>query len=190
MSKQFEGMLIGKDLKFGIIASRFNEFITNKLLGGAQDALVRHGVTENNIDIAWVPGSFEIPLVAKKLAETKQYDAVICLGAVIRGATPHFEYVAAEVAKGIATVGLETGIPITFGIMRKRYFSKATRTESSSNIRTICLPSLLWILFAVIMKNRSFCTRLIRYHTSISRFRIHRGTRKSPGLKSPKSSQL
>ena len=117
MSKLFEGSLIGEGLKIGMVVSRFNEFITRKLLEGAQDALVRHGVTQENIDIAWVPGSFEIPLVASKLAQTKRYDAIICLGAVIRGGTPHFEYIASEVTKGIAKVGLETGLPITYGII-------------------------------------------------------------------------
>ena len=117
MDKLFEGMLLGKGLKFGVVVSRFNEFVTRKLLEGAQDALLRHGVNEEDIDIAWVPGSFEIPLVAKKLAETKKYDAIVCLGAVVRGATPHFEYIAAEVVKGIAKVGLETGLPITYGVI-------------------------------------------------------------------------
>lgn len=117
MSNLFEGVLLGKGLKFGVVISRFNEFITKKLLEGAQDALLRHGVSDGDIDIAWVPGSFEIPLVAKKLAQAKKYDAVICLGAVIRGATPHFEYIAAEVTKGIAKVGLETGLPISYGII-------------------------------------------------------------------------
>lgn len=117
MSKRFEGMLLGKGLKFGLVLSRFNEFITKKLLEGAQDALIRHGVDEEDIDIAWVPGTFEIPLIAKKLAETKRYNAVICLGAVVRGATPHFEYIAAEVTKGIAKVGLEAGLPVIYGVI-------------------------------------------------------------------------
>ncbi len=117
MSKIFEGVLLGKGLKFGVVVSRFNEFITKKLLEGAQDALLRHGVNEEDIDIAWVPGSFEIPLAAQKLAQTKRYDAVICLGAVIRGATPHFEYIAAEVTKGIAKVGLDTRLPISYGVI-------------------------------------------------------------------------
>lgn len=117
MSKIYEGMLQGKGLKFAVVIARFNEFITGKLLQGAQDALQRHGVIDADVDVAWAPGSFEIPLVAKKLADTKKYDAVICLGAVIRGATPHFEYVANEVAKGIARVGLDTGIPVTYGIV-------------------------------------------------------------------------
>ena len=117
MSKLFEGVLLGKGLKFGLVVSRFNEFITKKLVEGAQDALLRHGVSEEDIEIAWVPGTFEIPLVAKKLALTKRYDAVICLGAVIRGATPHAEYIAAEVTKGIAKIGLETGLPVIYGVI-------------------------------------------------------------------------
>lgn len=115
MGKSFEGMLIGKGLKFGLVVSRFNEFITKKLLEGAQDGLHRHGVSDDDVDIAWTPGSFEIPLVALKLARANKYDAVICLGAVIRGGTPHFEYIAAELSKGIARVALETGLPVTNG---------------------------------------------------------------------------
>jgi len=117
MSNVFEGALLGKGLKIGVVVARFNEFITGKLLSGAKDALLRHGVVEENIDVAWVPGSFEIPLVAQKLAQSKKYDAVICLGTVIRGATPHFEYIAAEVSKGIAKIGLDTGIPVIFGVI-------------------------------------------------------------------------
>ena len=117
MSKQYEGNLVGKGLKFALVVSRFNEFITGKLLAGTKDALTRHGVKETDIETAWAPGSFEIPLVAKKMAESGKYDAVICLGAVIRGGTPHFDYVAAEVSKGIAQVGLEVGVPITYGII-------------------------------------------------------------------------
>ncbi len=117
MGKVFEGMLLGKGLRFGLVVSRFNEFFGKKLLEGAQDALLRHGVNGEDIHVAWVPGSFEIPLVANKLARAKKYDAIICLGAVIRGATPHFEYVAAEVSKGIAKVGLDTGLPISYGIV-------------------------------------------------------------------------
>jgi len=117
VSKQFEGMLLGKGLKFGLVISRFNDFVTRKLLEGAQDALIRHGVNEADIEVAWVPGSFEIPLVAKKLAQSKRYDAVICLSAVIRGGTPHFDYIAAEVSKGIAKVGLETGLPVIYGVI-------------------------------------------------------------------------
>lgn len=117
MNKYFEGQLLGKGLKFGLVVSRFNEFLTRRLLDGAQDALLRHGVNEGDIEVAWVPGTFEIPLVAKKLAQTKRYDAVICLGTVIQGDTPHFEYIAAEVSKGIARVGLETELPVIFGVI-------------------------------------------------------------------------
>jgi len=112
-----EGNLTAKGLSFGIVASRFNEFVTARLLEGALDALRRHGADDDKIVVARVPGSFEIPLVAKKLAASRQYDAVICLGTVIRGATPHFEYIAGEVAKGVAMAGLETGVPVVFGVL-------------------------------------------------------------------------
>lgn len=117
MSRTFEGQLIGEGLKFAIVVARFNEFITGKLLEGAEDALARHGVDMADVDIAWVPGAFEIPLVAKRLATTGRYNGVICVGAVIRGATPHFDYVAAEVSKGIANTSLQTGVPILFGVL-------------------------------------------------------------------------
>jgi len=117
MNKHFEGMLLGKGLKFGLVISRFNEFITKKLLEGAQDALLRHGVNQEDIEIAWVPGTFEIPLIAKKLAQTKKYDAVICLGAVVRGGTPHFEYIAAEVTRSIGKVGLDAELPVIYGVI-------------------------------------------------------------------------
>ncbi|MBU4175323.1 MAG: 6,7-dimethyl-8-ribityllumazine synthase [Actinobacteria bacterium] len=113
----FEGKLVGRDLKFAIVVSRFNEFISKNLLSGAIDSLKRHEVADENVDIAWVPGSFEIPLVAGKMASSGKYDAVICLGVVIRGNTPHFDYVAAEVSKGVARVGLDSGLPVTFGII-------------------------------------------------------------------------
>lgn len=116
MAQVFEGNLIGENRKFGIVVSRFNEFITNKLLSGCMDALTRHGVDTENIDTAWVPGAFEIPMAAQKMV-TKKYDAVICLGAVIRGATPHFEYVSSEVAKGVAQVSLSSGVPVIFGVI-------------------------------------------------------------------------
>jgi len=117
MSKHFEGMLIGKGLRFGLIVSRFNEFFSKKLLEGAQDALHRHGVSEEDIEVVWVPGAFEIPLIALKLAQAKKYDAVVCLGAVVRGGTPHFDYISAEVTKGIAKVGLDTGLPVICGVI-------------------------------------------------------------------------
>ncbi|MDF2945205.1 MAG: 6,7-dimethyl-8-ribityllumazine synthase [Herbinix sp.] len=115
--KTYEGNLIAKGLKFGIVAGRFNEFIGGKLIAGALDGLKRHGVEEDDIELLWVPGAFEIPLAAKKMAKTKKYDGVICLGAVIRGSTPHFDYVASEVSKGIAHVSLETEVPIIFGVL-------------------------------------------------------------------------
>ncbi|MCY6355242.1 6,7-dimethyl-8-ribityllumazine synthase [Clostridium sp. ZS2-4] len=113
----YEGNLIAEGLKFGIIVGRFNEFIGGKLLDGALDGLKRHGVKEEDIELTWVPGAFEMPLVAKKMAKTKKYDGVICLGAVIRGSTPHFDFVSSEVSKGIANVSLETELPIIFGVL-------------------------------------------------------------------------
>lgn len=113
----FEGSLDAKGLKFGILVSRFNSFISERLLEGALDALIRHGAEDKNIDVARVPGAFEIPLAARKMAEKGKYEAIICLGAVIRGATPHFDYVAAEVSKGVAHVSLDTGIPVIFGVL-------------------------------------------------------------------------
>ncbi len=115
--KSYEGNLIAQGLKFGIVVSRFNEFISNRLLEGALDALKRHDADMDAVDIAWAPGSFELPLVAQRLAKTGQYNAVLCLGAVIRGSTPHFDYIAAEVAKGVAKVGLDSGVPVVFGVV-------------------------------------------------------------------------
>lgn len=115
--RTIEGNLVGSGHSFAIVAARFNAFITGKLLEGALDGLVRHGVDPDRVDTVWVPGSFEIPLVAKRLTELDRYDAVICLGAVIRGATPHFDYVAAEAAKGIASVALQSGTPVIFGVL-------------------------------------------------------------------------
>ncbi len=117
MPKTYEGQLVAKGLKFGIVASRFNEFITSKLLDGAMDALIRHGADDGDIAVAWVPGAFEIPLLAKKMAECGKYDAVICVGAVIRGATPHFDYIASEVTKGVAQVALATLVPTILGVI-------------------------------------------------------------------------
>ncbi|MCL6446805.1 MAG: 6,7-dimethyl-8-ribityllumazine synthase [Armatimonadetes bacterium] len=117
MAKVYEGHLLGEGLRFGLVVGRFNEFITNRLLSGALDALKRHGVAEEDVEIAWVPGAFEVPLAARKMIEKRRFNAIICLGAVIRGATPHFEYVAAEVAKGIARISMETGVPVAFGII-------------------------------------------------------------------------
>jgi 6,7-dimethyl-8-ribityllumazine synthase len=115
--KTYEGKLVANGLKFGVVIGRFNEFISSKLYGGVVDGLVRHGADENDIEAAWVPGAFEIPLVAQKLAASKKYDAVICIGAVIRGSTAHFDFVASEVSKGIAKVSLDTGVPVIFGVL-------------------------------------------------------------------------
>ncbi|WP_409251029.1 6,7-dimethyl-8-ribityllumazine synthase [Bacillus sp. SCS-153A] len=117
MKTIYEGNLVGSGLKVAIVVARFNEFITSKLLGGAEDALKRHGVDEADITVTWVPGAFEIPVIAKKLAASKKYDAVITLGTVIRGATAHFEYVSGEVAKGVANVGLQEEVPVIFGVL-------------------------------------------------------------------------
>lgn len=115
--RKLEGKVVGEGIKVGIVASRFNEFIVSKLVGGAQDALVRHGVEDDDITLAWVPGAFEIPMVAKKMAKSGKFDAVICLGAVIKGSTTHYDYVCAEVSKGVAQVGLETDVPTIFGVI-------------------------------------------------------------------------
>ncbi len=115
--KVLEGKLTAKGMKVAIVASRFNEFITSKLIGGAEDCLIRHGADSDDLTLAWVPGAFEIPLAAQKLARSGKYDAVVCVGAVIRGATPHFDYVCAEASKGIAHVSLETGVPVAFGVL-------------------------------------------------------------------------
>ncbi len=121
----YEGNLVSKDIKVGIVAGRFNEFITSKLLGGAVDALKRHEVDENDIEVAWVPGAYEIPLIAQKMANSKKYDAVICLGAVIRGSTTHYDYVCSEVAKGIATVSMNSEIPVMFGVLTTENIEQA-----------------------------------------------------------------
>ncbi len=115
--KVIEGVYSGEGMKIGVVASRFNEFITSKLVSGAEDCLKRHGVSDSDMSVAWVPGAFEIPVIAKQMAKSGKYDAVICVGAVIRGATSHYDYVCAEVSKGIAAVSLDTGIPVLFGIL-------------------------------------------------------------------------
>lgn len=123
--KIYEGSMVSKKMKVGIICARFNEFIVSKLLGGALDGLKRHGVDEEDIEIAWVPGAFEIPLIASKMAKSKKYDAVICLGAVIRGSTTHYDYVCSEVSKGIAHVTLESDIPVMFGVLTTENIEQA-----------------------------------------------------------------
>ena len=147
----YEGKLTGKGLKIGIVVARFNEFITSKLLSGALDVLKRHEVSEDDISVAWVPGSFEIPLVAKKMAESKKFDAVICLGAVIRGATTHYDYVCNEVSKGVAQVSLQTGVPAIFGVVTteniqqaiERAGTKAGNKGSDAAISAIEMANLL-----------------------------------------------
>ena len=126
-----EGKLVATDMKVGIVAGRFNEFITSKLVGGAMDGLLRHDVKDEDVDIAWVPGAFEIPLVASKMAKSGKYDAVICLGAVIRGDTTHYDYVCNEVSKGIATVSLESGIPVMFGVLTTENIEQAIARAGS-----------------------------------------------------------
>jgi 6,7-dimethyl-8-ribityllumazine synthase len=129
--KIYEGKLLAKDLRFGIIVSRFNDFICDRLLGGALDGLQRSGAEESNIEVFKVPGAFEIPLLAKKVASSHRYDALICLGAVIRGSTPHFDFVASEVSKGIATVSLETGVPVSFGVLTTDTLEQAIERAGS-----------------------------------------------------------
>ena len=123
--KTFEGKLVSKEIKIGIVAARFNEFITAKLLEGAMDGLLRHNMAEKDIHVAWVPGAFEIPLIASKMAKSRKYDAVICLGAVIRGSTSHYDYVCSEVSKGIASVSLESGVPVMFGVLTTENIEQA-----------------------------------------------------------------
>ena len=127
----FEGNIVAKDVKIGIVAARFNEFITSKLLSGAVDGLTRHDVKEEQIDVAWVPGAFEIPLIAQKMAQSGKYDAVICLGAVIRGATTHYDYVCAEVSKGIAQISLQTGVTVMFGVLTTDTIEQAIERAGS-----------------------------------------------------------
>ncbi|MEK4485980.1 6,7-dimethyl-8-ribityllumazine synthase [Psychrobacillus sp. FSL H8-0484] len=133
MGKVFEAQLIGTDLKIGVVVGRFNEFLTGKLLDGAMDGLKRHGVSEENIDIAWVPGVFEVPFMTKKMAESKKYDAIIGLGTVIRGSTTHYDYVCNEAAKGIASVGLSTGVPVMFGIVTTETIEQAIERSGTKS---------------------------------------------------------
>lgn len=125
MANIIEGHLTAQGLKFGIVVARFNEFITSKLLGGALDTLHRHGADDDQVDVAWVPGAYEIPLIAKKMADSGKYDAVICLGTVIRGSTSHYDYVCNEVSKGVAQVGLSTGVPTIFGVVTTENIEQA-----------------------------------------------------------------
>lgn len=129
----FEGDLIGSGLKVGIVVSRFNDLLSSRLLGGAMDALGRHGIDEESVDVAWVPGAFEIPLVAQRMAASKKYDAVIALGVIIRGATPHFEYVAAEVSKGVAKASMDSGIPVLFGVVTADSIEQAVERSGTKH---------------------------------------------------------
>jgi 6,7-dimethyl-8-ribityllumazine synthase len=133
MAKVVEGGLVVKGKKFGIIASRFNDFLTKELVAGCLDTLARHGAEDNNLGVVWVPGAFEIPAVAQKMARAKEYDALICLGTIIRGATPHFDFIAAEAAKGIAKVGLDSGIPVIFGIITADTIEQAVERSGTKD---------------------------------------------------------
>ncbi len=150
--KTFEGKLVSKDIRIGIVAARFNEFITSKLLSGALDGLKRHGVSEDSIDLAWVPGAFEIPLIASKMAKSGKYDAVICLGAVIRGSTTHYDYVCSEVSKGIAHISLDSDVPVMFGVLTtenieqaiERAGTKAGNKGFDCAVGAIEMVNLIW----------------------------------------------
>ncbi len=131
--KTYEGKLIARDYRFGLVVSRFNEFLSQKLLSGALDALKRHEAVDENIAISWVPGAFEMPLIAQKMAESAKYDAVICLGVIIRGATPHFEYISGEVTKGVARVGLNSGVPTIFGIITSDTIEQAIERSGTKS---------------------------------------------------------
>jgi len=152
--KTNQGNLVAKDLKFGIVIGRFNEFISSKLLGGALDGLLRHGVSESDVEVSWVPGAFEIPLIAQKMAHSGRFDAIICLGAVIRGSTPHFDYVAGEMSKGIARVALDSGRPVIFGVLTtetieqaiERAGTKAGNKGYDAAVSAIEMANLLKIL--------------------------------------------
>lgn len=154
MTNTYTGHLVGTDLKIGIIAGRFNDFITSKLVEGATDALSRHGVAAEHIDTAWVPGAFEIPLIAKKMAASGKYDAVVTLGTVIRGATPHFDYVCGEAAKGVSHASLETGVPVTFGVLTtetieqaiERAGTKAGNKGAEAAVTAIEMANLMKVL--------------------------------------------
>ncbi len=153
--KTYEGKLIAKDLKFGIVVSRFNEFLSSRLLEGAIDALKRHDAAEENIDVAWTPGSYEIPLIAKKMADSKIYDGIICLGVIIRGDTPHFEYIAGETAKGIAKAGLDSNIPISFGVITSDNIEQAIERAGTKSGNKGWQAALSAIEMANLIKNMS-----------------------------------
>ena len=148
--KTLEGKLVSKNIKVGIVVARFNEFITTKLLGGAMDGLLRHEVQKQDIQVAWVPGAFEIPLAASKMVKGGKYDAVICLGAVIRGATSHYDYVCNEVAKGIATISLESGVPVLFGVLTTENIEQAIEragTKAGNKGYDCALVQSRWLIY-------------------------------------------
>ena len=150
MVKVLEGNIIAKGRKFGIVASRFNDFLTKELISGCTDTLVRHGAEEKDLLVTWVPGSFEIPLAAQKMARSKEYNAVICLGTVIRGSTPHFDYIASEVAKGVAKVSLDTGIPVIFGVITADTIEQAIEragTKDGNKGRDAAASPLRWLAY-------------------------------------------
>ena len=153
--KTYEGKLIAKDLRFGIVVSRFNEFLSSRLLEGAIDALKRHDASEENIDVAWTPGSYELPLIAKKMADSKIYDGIICLGVIIRGDTPHFEYIAGETAKGIAKAGLDSNIPISFGVITSDNIEQAIERAGTKSGNKGWQAALSAIEMANLIKNMS-----------------------------------
>ena len=166
-----EGKLIGNGMKVGIVVARFNEFITSKLLSGAQDALVRHGVSDSDIDVAWVPGAFEIPVVAQKMARSGKYDAVLALGAVIRGATSHYDYVCNEVSKGVATVSLQTGVPVMFGVLTTFVEWDSIRSTTGKKIRymfTFPLFMLTYIPIALVALVKKAEWKPIKHSISVS----------------------
>lgn len=153
MVKVIEGQLIAKSLKFGIIASRFNDFITKKLLDGAVDTLIRHGAKESEIEVVWTPGAFEMPMVAQQLAKSKKYDALICLGTVIRGSTPHFEYISNEVAKGVAQVSMQSGVPTIFGVITSDTIEQAIERAGTKDGNKGSDAALSAIEMANLLKN-------------------------------------
>ena len=150
---EYQGKLIGQGIKFGVVVSRFNEFISGRLLEGAKDGLLRHGVAEGDLDVAWVPGAFEIPLIASKMAQAGRYHAVICLGAVIRGATPHFDYVAGEVSKGVARVSLDTGLPVVYGVITADNLEQAIERAGTKEGNTGFKAAMSAIEMANLLRN-------------------------------------
>jgi len=156
MSRQIAGQLTGGNLKIGIIVGRFNDFISSKLYSGALDCLTRHGVAAENITVAWVPGAFEIPLIAKKMAQTKNYDAIICLGAVIRGSTTHYDYVCNETAKGISKVSLDSGIPVIFGVLTTNSIEQAIERAGTKSGNKGWDSALAAIEMGNLIKNAEF----------------------------------